>query len=95
MKKIKSNLELLKKLKLYRNKFDPSIGLCSIVKWCKEEGTITSEEYKKIMKLLKVNKPKEIYSAEYWFHFDGIERGKFLNKLIKKYNRKSLLIKKI
>jgi hypothetical protein len=92
---MKSNLELLKILKSCRRKFDPSIGLCSIAHFCKMSisvNNITPKEYKKIMKLLKAHRPN---MSIHWFDGDGIERGKFLNKLIKKYSDKKCGLEKI
>ena len=86
---MKSNLELLKIIRACRRKMNvPSVGLCSIAKWCKEEGMTTPKEHKRIMRLLKSHKPIGVPASEHWFHYNGIERGKFLNKLITKLRMK-------
>ena len=80
---------LLKILKRERKGFPSDYGLCSINVYCEASKWITLPEYEKIKSILIKTKPKNAKIDYHWFDSDGIERTKFLNKLIKKYERKT------
>jgi hypothetical protein len=90
--KKRTEVELLKLLRdvregivgKFQHKVYKSVGLCSLVKWTYEDEMITFNEYEEIIMILKKHRPRGACVGTHWFPYDGVKRGEFLDKLIKK-----------
>lgn len=96
MKRTSTILKMIKENR--ESEWYPSTGLCTIINHLYGNGKITEGEYLKTRGTLRRFKPRDNpdFYMGHWFPEDGVERGKFLDKLIKKYSaRRKRASKKI